>query len=491
MQAKRVSRLDFAYYLFLSAAVGAAVLGLEVLAARTMAPVLGSGPVVWASVLAVALGTLAAGNLIGGFLVGKISSDRPIVCVLAVASVTLVVFSQIYSTAMNWCSGFSIFASAILGSSFSQLVPMLMLGITTPLVLHLNPLKSRPGVWHGLVLACGSLGGIVGSLCAGVFFLPAFGLSRSYLLIAALLTFTAFPVLLARHKWMQLSWFLTVLALIFVCWIYSREAGVVQSRYAEIRLAATDRGTALLIDGIIQTGFAPGMEKWKWLEHGYLLEAALFYRPGITNALVVGLGAGLAPRILRKRGIDCECVEIDPKVVEFARNPFGYSGPVIAADGRTFLRKAERHWDLIILDVCTSERLPWHLFTVEALRIARERLSPNGILAVQFIGDGGDWSQAVCRTVREVFNNAITVVSRGQETFVGPRWLFASSVSLTLPDDVLERTETAEFLEQTEIEDLSGNTATSGSILTDDHFPAELEWSAVAHEWRRTYAYLR
>ena len=57
-----------AYYLLIAAAAGAAVLALEVLAARTMAPALGSGPVSWSALLAVALGTLAVGNLAGGLL---------------------------------------------------------------------------------------------------------------------------------------------------------------------------------------------------------------------------------------------------------------------------------------------------------------------------------------------------------------------------------------------------------------------------------------
>ena len=56
------------YYLLISGGVGATALAIEVIAARTMAPALGSGPVTWSTLLAVALGMLAVGNLSGGLL---------------------------------------------------------------------------------------------------------------------------------------------------------------------------------------------------------------------------------------------------------------------------------------------------------------------------------------------------------------------------------------------------------------------------------------
>ena len=61
----------------------------------------------------------------------------------------------------------------------------------------------------------------------------------------------------------------------------------------------------------------------------------------------------------------------------------------VETDGRAFLPHTSRRWDLIFLDVCTADRLPSHLFTVEALRIVHRRLSPDGILVIQWLGRGG------------------------------------------------------------------------------------------------------
>ena len=66
-----------------------------------------------------------------------------------------------------------------------------------------------------------------------------------------------------------------------------------------------------------------------------------------------------------------------------------------------------------MLDVCTADRLASHLFTVEALSLARRRLTPDGVLAVQFIGADGPWAASLARTVDHVFGWSVVLASRG------------------------------------------------------------------------------
>ena len=54
-------------------------------------------------------------------------------------------------------------------------------------------------------------------------------------------------------------------------------------------------------------------------------------RPQPRNALVIGLGGGLAPRLLAAHGIECHTVEVDPAVVEIARGKFGFTGRATVA----------------------------------------------------------------------------------------------------------------------------------------------------------------
>ena len=85
-----------AYYFLVTVVAGAAVLALEVWAARAMAPALGSGPVSWAALLATALGMLAPGSLLGGRLSHAAQPERVIAWSLTAAAAYLVVLSQAY-----------------------------------------------------------------------------------------------------------------------------------------------------------------------------------------------------------------------------------------------------------------------------------------------------------------------------------------------------------------------------------------------------------
>lgn len=204
-------------------------------------------------------------------------------------------------------------------------------------------------------------------------------------------------------------------------------------------------------------------------------------RPQTRSALVIGLGAGLAPRLLTAYGIDCDTVEIDPLVVQIARDEFGFTGQTTVADGRMFLSHTPDRWDLIFLDVCTSDRLAWHLFTVEAMWLLRRRLSADGILAIQFIGDDGPWSASLARTAEEVFGDRLMLTAAGPLRMVGPRWLFATrGYPPRLPDELLfpEDSPPWETIRPADDE----------LLLTDDHFPAELHWARTAMRWRALYA---
>jgi SAM-dependent methyltransferase len=211
------------------------------------------------------------------------------------------------------------------------------------------------------------------------------------------------------------------------------------------------------------------------LFHGSLLSGKLLRRR---------LGGGLAPRLLLAHGLRCECVELDPGVLRVARRDFDLpaSLPVTLADGRAFLERDGRLWDLIVLDVCTSERLAAHCFTVEFMELIRRRLAPGGVLAIQFIGDRGGWSASVLRTVRQGFGQAQLLEAGGAFSLpVGPQWILAGRRAWAEPPAQMWPGGRAPWrrLEPAPHE---------GVLLTDDRFPAEPRWSQVALCWRQLYS---
>jgi SAM-dependent methyltransferase len=118
--------------------------------------------------------------------------------------------------------------------------------------------------------------------------------------------------------------------------------------------------------------------------------AALAPLPRPRRVGVVGLGAGTLAAYGRP-GESWTFFEIDPVVVEIARGSghFSYLAgsaarvDVVVADGRKGLERTARgSFDVIVLDAFSSDSVPAHLMTEEAVRLAFDKLGPGGLLLV-------------------------------------------------------------------------------------------------------------
>jgi len=105
---------------------------------------------------------------------------------------------------------------------------------------------------------------------------------------------------------------------------------------------------------------------------------------------VVGLGTGTLACYGRS-GEHWTFYEIDPAIVGIARNPrfFSFlrecppSVNIVLGDARLTLRRARPgSYDVMVLDAFSSDAIPVHLLTREAIRGYFELLKPNGVIAV-------------------------------------------------------------------------------------------------------------
>jgi hypothetical protein len=112
--------------------------------------------------------------------------------------------------------------------------------------------------------------------------------------------------------------------------------------------------------------------------------------PGVTTrAAVIGLGTG-SVACYSKPGERWTFYEIDPTVERIARDPrfFTYlrvcpgEFDVVLGDARLRLpRAADRRYGLIMADAFSSDAVPVHLITREALALYRSKLREHGIVA--------------------------------------------------------------------------------------------------------------
>jgi SAM-dependent methyltransferase len=120
-----------------------------------------------------------------------------------------------------------------------------------------------------------------------------------------------------------------------------------------------------------------------------LTKAEALAGPGASVG-IVGLGAGTLA-CYRKPGQQWTIFEIDPVMVDIARDPDKFTflsdcagdSPIVIGDAR--LKIAEQpagRFDILVIDAFSSDAIPLHLLTKEAIGIYQRALKPDGILLI-------------------------------------------------------------------------------------------------------------
>ena len=112
--------------------------------------------------------------------------------------------------------------------------------------------------------------------------------------------------------------------------------------------------------------------------------------------LVIGNAGGTISRAYGRfyPSVSIDGVELDSKVTAAGRRFLGLGDNprlrVITADGRPFLQRSRKRYDLIVVDAYRQPYVPFYLATREFFTLAREHLEPGGMLAVNVAKVPGD-----------------------------------------------------------------------------------------------------
>jgi hypothetical protein len=119
---------------------------------------------------------------------------------------------------------------------------------------------------------------------------------------------------------------------------------------------------------------------------------------------LAGLGSG-GLSVYSQPGQSWTYFEIDPAVVRIASNPEWFCFLSAAAvrpnirlgDARRSLAADTSRYDVLVLDAYTSDAIPVHLLTREALRLYLSRLTPHGVLVMHLSNRYFDLEPVVAR----------------------------------------------------------------------------------------------
>ncbi|HIA35279.1 MAG TPA: hypothetical protein EYN89_00735, partial [Flavobacteriales bacterium] len=124
--------------LFLLAfAEGASVMALEILVAKMVAPLYGASLYVWASIIGVTLSALAIGYFIGGRISEKHSRVHTLLLLLFAVSLLMALLPAVAPGIISSMTNYSIRSASLLASLILAGLPMLLLGMTPPLIISI------------------------------------------------------------------------------------------------------------------------------------------------------------------------------------------------------------------------------------------------------------------------------------------------------------------------------------------------------------------
>jgi spermidine synthase len=161
-----------------------------------------------------------------------------------------------------------------------------------------------------------------------------------------------------------------------------------ESRYQFIQVVERDGARRLYLDEGLATHsvWRPGEVLTGGVWDTYLAVAAL--APRVERVAMLGNAAGTAARAFAEYypGVRIDGVEIDPAVSETGRRFFELGKiprlEVHDLDARSYLRRTDRRYDVIIVDAYRPPYVPFYLATREFFELVRDRLRSGGIVAL-------------------------------------------------------------------------------------------------------------
>lgn len=394
----------FLIYLLCTAVLsGALVMVIEVLGSRVVGPFFGVSLFVWTSLITVTLLALAGGYAIGGMMADRFQQPSYLFGIILLAGVLALFIPILKGPILKACLPLGLRGGAFASTLILFGPVLLLLGCVSPYLVKLaaRELKSLGRTVGGLY-ALSTIGSTAGTVLTGFVLIAYLSVDQIFALTGGLLmALASIYFVFFQRRW----WVLVVLVLPFLLYQPQQAVSLTMedgtkvelvhrqdNYYGDIKVVDYSFGEIhqreMIIDGMLQGGIDLAGYQSVY-EYTYAMQFLPFMlAPEGNRCLVIGLGLGVIPSWYEKQGVQCDVVDINPAVAEIARQYFNFniSGDVFIEDARYFLNSTERRYDYIVLDVFSGDITPAHLLSLEALSLMRDRLRPNGVLAVNLIG---------------------------------------------------------------------------------------------------------
>lgn len=395
------------FWLFFEGFIG---LTYQLLIFRQLTPAVGRSDYVTAWVIGFFLGALSIGYKMGGRPVSdpikKLASNLAFSSILAgffMATPFIGVFFEVFSDI-----GIPRTISLIIYCAFVVAPIAYPIGQSLPLLLQQTQWGKAASERGGNALFLSTLGSMAGAIIPVTFLYTTIGASLTLSLTVGLtILITSFVLFKDKKRYIILG-ILSVFVSLFN-YLASANGMFTSTAYSDIYLIKTKDEKLMYANGLVMSSQThTGQNTASYIRH---FQQKL-KQENITDQNILVLGAGgFMAHTENEGGNHFTYVDIDKDLVEWASNYFHFdptSATVKYGDARSFLLSQEnKEWPVILMDVFGSRfAMPEHLMTVEFFELASEKLTSDGILAINVVADpqyDTEYSSRLHSTITSVF----------------------------------------------------------------------------------------
>ena len=415
-----MSRNNFIY--FHNAVLGYAIMSLEMVANRYLAPFFGGSNIIWANIIGSVMLFLALGYYFGGRLADKYPKTRVYFGISLFAGTVTFILPIAMRLVLNnpaiiQSSQFDIIFSLII-SSLAFGVPIGLMALINPFnlkLLQINDGQSNLGKQSGILSAWGTIGSLLGIYLTTFVITPYLGVNLTIIICSGLIIFSSL-VGLALFKDFDLSKIkskiqagVSVFILIFclICNNYSlqvlafKNPNIIyeqETLYQKLSVYKDNLKTNYLVFD------APNNYQSKYNPDKQILDSYIDNYVALTNTqalssksklnvLIIGYaGGGIGKNLLNFKNpnveINIDGVEIDSEVTKVSQKYFNVQNDernIHHTDGRKFVQTTNNKYDIVIIDAFQNLFIPNHLLTIEYFAEIKQIMNPEGIIGMNVI----------------------------------------------------------------------------------------------------------
>ncbi len=406
----------------------AAVLILEILAGRLLAPYLGVSLEVFTGIIGVILAGISVGAWAGGRAADRGDPRRLIGPLLVAGGLTAVASPLLVDLVGPAASTgpLSIVGLSLIGF----FAPAAILSAIPPIVVKIRLASlQETGSVVGTYSAIGTAGALFGTFVTGFVLIAAFPTRPIVIVVGVVLVALGVAVWVGRGAWTVSAPVAALILLSALTVVFDGPCQYETSYHCAEVVADTERPSGRLL--ILDRGHNSyvDLDDPTHLEFRYIRVMAdlidVEMPSGPLDVVSIGGGGFTLPGYLAatRPGTEHRVLEIDASLIDIGRRHLGFEdeAEVIVDDARRSITQvAPGSVDVVVGDAFTGLTVPWHLTTLEFVEMIGDTLAPGGIYTVNVIDrPEAKFARAEAATLIEVFDHVAVFAPEGY--FTGAR----------------------------------------------------------------------